>query len=337
MPPKGKDTKGMKPSVQKSVQDKTFGLKNKKGGKAQKVIAQLHSQASASGTPEEKRKAAEKAQREAEKKAAEQAKKEVADLFKPVQVQKVPFGVDPKSVVCIYFKNGHCEKGKKCKFSHDLSVERKTLKKNLYEDGRDEGADGEGKKEDDMDNWDEEKLRSVVLSKHGNPKTTTDKVCKFFIEAVENGKYGWFWQCPNGGNDCKYKHSLPPGFVLKTKEQRAAEKALMDKSPLATLTLEDFLEGRRLALTGTLTPVTEETFKKWKLERTSKKEAEEEARRAKEATGRALFEKGDWQNETDSEEEEEEDDDDGDFDLAALRKETEALEADDAPIKVYGS
>ena len=50
---------------------------------------------------------------------------------------------------------------------------------------------------------------------------------------------------PNGGNDCKYKHSLPAGFVLKTKEQRAAEKALMDKSPLATLTLEDFLEARR--------------------------------------------------------------------------------------------
>lgn len=50
---------------------------------------------------------------------------------------------------------------------------------------------------------------------------------------------------PNGGDECKYKHSLPPGFVLKTKEQRAAEKALMDKSPLATLTLEDFLEARR--------------------------------------------------------------------------------------------
>jgi len=50
---------------------------------------------------------------------------------------------------------------------------------------------------------------------------------------------------PNGGDDCMYKHSLPPGFVLRTKEQRAAEKALMDKSPLATLTLEDFLEARR--------------------------------------------------------------------------------------------
>lgn len=27
---------------------------------------------------------------------------------------------------------------------------------------------------DTMDQWDEEKLRSVVLSKHGNPRTTTD-------------------------------------------------------------------------------------------------------------------------------------------------------------------
>ena len=50
---------------------------------------------------------------------------------------------------------------------------------------------------------------------------------------------------PNGGEACKYKHSLPPGFKLKTKEERAAEKALHDKSPLATLTLEDFLETER--------------------------------------------------------------------------------------------
>lgn len=141
------------------------------------------------------------------------------------------------------------------------------MKKNLYEDGRDEETEEQKKKEETMEEWDEEKLRSVVMSKHGNPKTTTDRVCKFFIDAVENGKYGWFWQCmlpiiiyimfgivwsflmlfigPNGGDQCKYKHSLPPGFVLKTKEQRAAEKALMDKSPLATLTLEEFLEARR--------------------------------------------------------------------------------------------
>jgi hypothetical protein len=64
-----------------------------------------------------------------------------------------------------------------------------------------------------MDTWDENKLRDVVLSKHGNPRTTTEKVCKYFIEAVENQKYGWFWTCPNGGDKCMYRHALPPGYV----------------------------------------------------------------------------------------------------------------------------
>ena len=105
-----------------------------------------------------------------------------------------------------------------------------------------------------------------------------------------------------------YKHSLPPGFVLKTKEQRAAEKALMDKSPLKTLTLEDFLESERHKLTGTLTPVTPESFAKWKKERLDKKAAEDEARQAKEATGRAMFEKGGWEDSEEDDESEEEDD-----------------------------
>ena len=65
----------------------------------------------------------------------------------------MPFGVDPKTVVCTFFKQGNCEKGKKCKFSHDLAVERKGEKKNLYQDTR-EGED-EAKKKDDMAEWDE--------------------------------------------------------------------------------------------------------------------------------------------------------------------------------------
>lgn len=84
----------------------------------------------------------------------------------------------------------------------------------------------------------------------------------------------------------------------------------MDKSPLKTLTLEDFLESERHKLTGTLTPVTPETFAKWKKERLDKKAAEEEARMAKEATGRAMFEKGDWGSDDDSEDEDDDDDDD---------------------------
>lgn len=91
----------------------------------------------------------------------------------------------------------------------------------------------------------------------------------------------------------------------------------MDKSPLKTLTLEDFLESERQKLTGTLTPVTPETFAKWKKERLDKKQAELEAMKAREDSGRALFEKGDWQDSGD------EDGDDEDDDFARLRLETE--------------
>lgn len=113
-------------------------------------------------------------------------------------------------------------------------------------------------------------------------------------------------------------------FILKTKEQRAAEKALMDKSPLKTLTLEDFLESERHKLTGTLTPVTPETFAAWKKARLDKKAAEEQARKAREATGRALFESGNWGGDSDAESGDEDDERDA-WNLEKLRQETEAL------------
>lgn len=115
-------------------------------------------------------------------------------------------------------------------------------------------------------------------------------------------------------------------FVLKTKEQKAAEKALMDKSPLNTLTLEDWLESERHKLTGTLTPVNPETFAKWKKDRLDKKAAEAEAQKAKEATGRAMFESGDWKDEEEASSDEDDSDDDDDvWNLVALRNETEKL------------
>jgi hypothetical protein len=88
------------------------------------------------------------------------------------------------------------------------------------------------------------------------------------------------------------------------------------------LTLEDFLESERHKLTGTLTPVTPESFAKWKKERLDKKAAEEQARKAKENTGRSLFESGKWRDEDDSDAD---DDDDDVWNLEKLRKETEAL------------
>ena len=41
-------------------------------------------------------------------------------------------GVDPKSVVCEYHRQGRCTKGHKCKYSHDLNVERKGGKIDLF-------------------------------------------------------------------------------------------------------------------------------------------------------------------------------------------------------------
>jgi DRG Family Regulatory Proteins, Tma46 len=99
---------------------------------------------------------------------------------------------------------------------------------------------------------------------------------------------------------------------------------MMDKSPLKTLTLEDWLESERHKLTGTLTPVTAETFAKWKSERMDKKAAEEEAQKMKETTGRMLFESGKWK-EDDESDDDDNDNDPGAWNLEALRQETELL------------
>lgn len=82
-------------------------------------------------------------------------------------------GADPKSIVCAFFKQGQCGKGDKCKFSHDLSIERKAEKRSLYVDMRDPGDT-----EDTMENWDEDKLKEVIEKKHGKDKKmpTTDIV-----------------------------------------------------------------------------------------------------------------------------------------------------------------
>ncbi|CAG7855298.1 Zinc finger CCCH domain-containing protein 15 homolog [Serendipita indica DSM 11827] len=316
MPPKKQNA----PSSSKAPVDKTFGMKNKnKSAKVQKYVQQVQNeQARAGKTPAALAKEKEKELRAKEKAAEEKRKKEEAELFKPVQaVQKVPFGVDPKTVLCAYFKAGTCDKGNKCKFSHDLNVGRKVEKKDLYSDAR------EDKENDTMDNWDEEKLRKVVLSKAGNPRTTTDIVCKYFIEAIETKKFGWFWECPNG-QDCMYRHALPPGFVLKSEK-----KALDDAAKANTIS------RRRHKLGPNLTPVTPETFAQWKKTRLDKKAAEQEAlKKAKETqnaagrvngmSGRDLFDyRPEWFEEEDDEGDAE-DAEGGGWDIERMRKETEA-------------
>ncbi|XP_075166750.1 zinc finger CCCH domain-containing protein 15 homolog [Haematobia irritans] len=246
MPPKKAPAPSKKTEQKKKekvIEDKTFGLKNKKGSKQQKFIQQVQKQVNSGGVHP---RTDNKKKEEKEKKLQEQ--KELSLIFKPVQ--KVEKGTDPKSVVCAFFKQGTCTKGDKCKFSHDLSVENKAEKRSIYVDMRDDV-------EDDMKNWDDEKLKQVVDQKHSSEKRrpTTDIICKYFIEAVEKSKYGWFWECPNGAT-CIYRHALPQGYVLK-KDKKKEEKP-------TEISLVDLIEKERAALGPNTTKVTLETFLAWK-------------------------------------------------------------------------
>ncbi|XP_018516368.1 zinc finger CCCH domain-containing protein 15 [Lates calcarifer] len=296
MPPKkpaqaAGNKKTQEKKKEKIIEDKTFGLKNKKGAKQQKYIKNVTQQVKYG-----QQSARQIAQAEAEKttKRADKKKEldELNELFKPVvAAQKVSKGVDPKSVLCAFFKQGQCTKGDKCKFSHDLSMERKCEKRSVYVDERDEDLE-----KDTMENWDEKKLEEVVNKKHGEAekkKAKTQIVCKYFLEAIENNKYGWFWVCPAGGDSCMYRHALPPGFVLK-KDKKKEEKE-------EEISLEELIENERAALGPNVTRITLETFLAWKKrkrqekvdkarEEMEKKKADFKAGKSLVVSGREVFE-----------------------------------------------
>ncbi|XP_020538166.1 zinc finger CCCH domain-containing protein 11 isoform X2 [Jatropha curcas] len=274
MPPK-QQSKTDLAKKQKIVEDKTFGLKNKNKSKnVQKYVQNLKQ--SVQPKPDASKAAAKK------KKEEDKAKeKELNELFKvAVSQPKVPIGVDPKSILCEFFKVGQCAKGFKCKFSHDLNVQRKGEKIDIYSDKRDQET---------MEDWDQETLEKVVESKKTeyNQNKPTDIVCKYFLEAVEKKQYGWFWVCPNGGKDCHYRHALPPGYVLKSQM-----KALLDEEA-EKISIEEEIENQR-AKVATTTPMTPELFMQWKKKKTEERDASLAAQRADRAkndrmSGRELF------------------------------------------------
>nr|GEX55867.1 zinc finger CCCH domain-containing protein 11-like [Tanacetum cinerariifolium] len=188
--------------------------------------------------------------------------------------------VDPKSILCEFFKAGQCAKGFKCKFSHDLNVQRKGEKIDIFSDTRDEGT---------MEDWDLETLAKVVESKgkEYNQNKPTDIVCKHFLDAVEKKQYGWFWVCPNGNKECHYRHALPPGYILKSQM-----KALLEEEA-NKLAIEDEIEDQR-AKVKTTTPMTTDLFMGWKKKKMDEKEAGMAVQRAERAkndrmSGRELF------------------------------------------------
>jgi len=150
-------------------------------------------------------------------------------------------------------------------------------KKDIYTDSRD------AKNDDDMSTWDDAKLQEVVNQKKGGQgeRCKTDIICKFFLEAVEKRTYGWFWECPNGGDKCQYRHALPEGYVLK----RDKVDEVVDEGPK----IEDIIEEERKALGPGRTPVTFERLQEWLAK---KKAAQAEAEAAELEAARSAYAKG---------------------------------------------
>ena len=198
-----------------------------------------------------------------------------------IKQPKVPAGVDPKTIVCEFYRANQCTKGFKCKFSHDLSIERKSAKPDIYAAGEEEDTG--------MEDWDQEQLEKAIAQKHGqdNRNRPTDIVCKHFLDAVEKRQYGWFWACP-GGKDCKYRHALPPGYVLKSQM-----KLLLEEEAANAKSVEELIEEER-AMVDAKTPITDGVFKMWKAGQDAERrrvevEKEEDRRRRGVLTGREIF------------------------------------------------
>ena len=106
MAPKGKQQEPKKAKA--TVDDKTFGMKNKKGGQAQRAIAQLQAQQKSNKSPEEKKKEAEKEQKAKEKAAADAAKVLWAAAKHPRRLQaEVSLALGSPKPVCVHQQPYH--------------------------------------------------------------------------------------------------------------------------------------------------------------------------------------------------------------------------------------
>lgn len=91
----------------------------------------------------------------------EKKKKQQAETEKKNTIVKqlIPVGVDPKTVQCINFLNGNCDKGDTCQFSHSLKKEEK--------------------KESETNSANRQKV-----------------ICRFLIDAMNKGEFSNDWKCP---------------------------------------------------------------------------------------------------------------------------------------------
>ncbi|SJK86399.1 Zinc finger CCCH domain-containing protein 11 [Babesia microti strain RI] len=227
MPPKqdNANQKSLEKAKQKILEDKTFGLKNKNKSKAvQKHIKGLQQQITGKPAPDSAKWQSQLHKEKEEKKKQEQHKALIQSLFR-----------DTKDIKNLS-KNA-------AKQTYDPKKSRMDQKIDYYIDQR-------LQKQSDSS-------MSTELS------FETDIVCKHFTEAIKSNKYGWFWVCPNGGDDCKYRHSLPKDYVFPD-EQEVVEEV--------NETLEDKIDRERHELVTNGELLTLDVFLRWKEGKSSGKD-----------------------------------------------------------------
>jgi hypothetical protein len=110
------------------------------------------------------------------------------------------------------------------------------------------------------------------------------------MDAVIKKIYGWKWECPNGDN-CHYKHCLPPGFIIPTKSDRMQEEMGVEDY----MDLEEQIDEERNRVSKTGTQVNDASFAIWKEKRDAlrKEQAkDEEVKKKSQLTGLQLFKQG---------------------------------------------
>lgn len=267
MAPSKKDASGQDKAKEKAkakvVEDKTFGLKNKNKSKSvQQYIRSV--QAAVTGTrpkSENELKAEQKEKQEQRKRATQQAAL-LASLTK---------GRDALKAAEAANKDGNATNLPSQKI--DLYVDQRTQKE---------------KKDETVDDWDQSQLEQVIKTKHGGQKSAaTEIVCKHFLDALDKRLYGWFWQCPNGGDSCQYRHCLPPGYVFAPKKKEFVDEDAEEEA------IEDVIERERAALPAVGTPVTLALFMAWKEKQESLRVETQEKKKVErgegEKTGREIF------------------------------------------------
>ncbi|MBA0660825.1 hypothetical protein Goklo_012781, partial [Gossypium klotzschianum] len=193
--------------------------------------------------------------------------------------------VDPKSILCEFFKVGKCAKGFKCKFSHDLNVQRKGEKIDIYSDKIDQET---------MEDCDQETLEKVVESKakEYQQNKPTDIVSFFSVALVEipimvDGQSKAIVRFVNISWKL-WKRNNMVGFGSAQMLVKVLLEEESEKTPI-----EEEIENQRAKL-KTSTPMTPELFMEWKKKKIAERDESLAAQRAERAknermSGRELF------------------------------------------------